>query len=61
MSVRRVQGAVNQAYSLLGRGLQWSYRKYGLKGAVGFLTVVGLGYYLLSDRIDRLVGGDTAD
>jgi hypothetical protein len=55
MGARRLPGVVNQVYSLLGRGLTWSYRRYGLKGAVGFLAIVGVAYYLASDRIDRLL------
>lgn len=43
-------------YSLLGRGLKWSYERYGIKGAVGFLAVVSVAYYLASDRLDRVFG-----
>ena len=61
MATRRVGPGVNQVYSLLGRGLKWSYRKYGLKGAVGFIAVVGVAYYLVSDRLDGLLDDEESD
>lgn len=45
---------MNQVYTLFGRGLKWSYRKYGLKGAVAFVAVAGLAYYLVKRRLDGM-------
>ncbi|MFC7236311.1 hypothetical protein [Halosegnis marinus] len=43
-----------EVYKLFGRGLKWSYEEYGLKGAVAFVAVAGLAYYLVSSRLDDL-------
>lgn len=45
---------------LFKRGLRWSYDEYGLKGAVGFLIVVGLLYYVVSSRLDNLFEEEAA-
>lgn len=44
---------------MFGRGLKWSYDEYGLKGAVGFVLLVGLIYYVVSSRLDDLFGERT--
>lgn len=38
---------------LFTRGLRWSHRKYGLKGAIGFFLLVGVGYYVLDRQLDQ--------
>lgn len=53
----RLSGMV-KFYRLFGRGVKWSYKKYGLKGAVAFVAVAGLAYYLVSSRLDDLFTGD---
>lgn len=46
---------------LFARGLRWSYRKYGLKGAAAFALLAVAGYYLAKRRVDRLFdGGENA-
>lgn len=42
---------------LFARGLRWSYRKYGLKGAAAFVVLAVAGYYVAKRRLDRLFGG----
>lgn len=42
---------------LFARGLRWSYRKYGFKGAAAFVLLAVAGYYLAKRRLDRLFGG----
>lgn len=44
---------------LFGRGLKWSYEKYGLKGAIGFVLLTGLLYYVVSSRLDDLFSENT--
>lgn len=44
---------------LFVRGLRWSYREYGLKGALGFLVLGTVGYLLYERRLKPLLdGGD---
>lgn len=43
---------------LFARGLRWSYRKYGLKGAAAFGLLALAGYYVATRRFERLLGGD---
>ncbi|MFB6191731.1 MAG: hypothetical protein ABEI11_00235 [Haloarculaceae archaeon] len=41
---------------LFARGLRWSYRKYGLKGAAAFAVLAVAGYYVAKRRLNRLFG-----
>jgi hypothetical protein len=38
---------------LFTRGLRWSHRRYGLKGAIGFFLLIGIGYYVLDRNLDE--------
>jgi len=46
---------------LFGRGLKWSYNEYGLKGAVAFVLLAGLLYYVISSRLESLFEEETAE
>lgn len=36
---------------LFARGLRWSYRRYGLKGAAAFAVLAVVGYYVAKRRL----------
>jgi hypothetical protein len=42
---------------LFVRGLRWSYRKYGLKGAVGFCLLGIVGYLVFTRKIKPKLDG----
>lgn len=46
------------AYSLATKGLKWSYRKYGLKGAVAFVLLGLVAYYAVNQKLEALLEGD---
>lgn len=50
---------MSEPTELFARGLQWSYREYGLKGTVAFLAVVAAGYYLIDRNLDDVIAGDS--
>lgn len=55
----RIDDGVMDAPRLFVRGLRWSYREYGLKGALGFLVLGTVGYLLYERRLKPLLdGGD---
>lgn len=46
------------AYGLFTKGLKWSYRKYGLKGAAAFVLLGLVAYYLVSEKLEDLLDGE---
>lgn len=46
------------AYGLFTEGLRWSYRKYGLKGAAGFVLLGVVAYYLVNEKLEDLLAGE---
>lgn len=44
---------------LFARGLKWSYRKYGTKGALAFALLAVAGYYVATRRVNELFGGSS--
>lgn len=46
------------AYALFTKGLQWSYRKYGVKGAAAFVLLGVVAYYVVTERLDDLLEAD---
>lgn len=51
---------MTEIYRLFGKGLRWSYRKYGTKGAVAFLLVAAASYYVLNRKFEELTRTDTS-
>ncbi|WP_255196118.1 hypothetical protein [Halorarius litoreus] len=50
------------AYGLFTKGLQWSYREYGLKGAAAFVLLGLVAYYVVNEKLEAVLDadGDTA-
>lgn len=48
------------AYGLFTKGLRWSYRKYGVKGAAAFVLLGVVAYYVVTERLDDLLEADEA-
>lgn len=46
------------AYGLFTKGLKWSYRKYGLKGAAGFVLLGLVAYYVVNEKLEDLLEGE---
>ena len=46
---------------LVLRGLRPSYRRYGLKGAVGYLPVGVLAYLVYERRVRPMLAGGSSD
>lgn len=44
------------AFGLFVKGLRWSYRRYGWKGAAAFAAVGALVYYLVDRELSELAG-----
>lgn len=42
-------------YGLFTKGLKWSYRKYGLKGAAAFVLLGLVVYWVVSERLEELL------
>lgn len=49
------------AYGLFTKGLKWSYRKYGLKGAAAFVLLGVVAYYLVNEKLEELLEGETSE
>ncbi|WP_255149817.1 hypothetical protein [Halorarius halobius] len=47
------------AMGLFTKGVKWSYRKYGVKGAAAFVLAGVVAYYVVSEKIDAALEGDT--
>jgi hypothetical protein len=45
------------AFGLFTKGLKWSYRKYGLKGAAVFVLLGLVAYYLINEKLEELLDG----
>ena len=45
-------------YGLFTKGLEWSYRKYGLKGAAAFVLVGLVAYYVVNERLEALLNDE---
>jgi hypothetical protein len=43
------------AFGLFTKGLKWSYRKYGLKGAAVFVLLGLVAYYLVNERLEEML------
>lgn len=43
------------AYGLFTKGLKWSYRKYGLKGAVAFVLLGLVAYWVVNEKLEDLL------
>lgn len=46
------------AYGLFTKGLRWSYRKYGLKGAAAFVLVGLVAYYVVNEKLEDVLEGE---
>jgi hypothetical protein len=42
------------------KGLRWSYRRYGLKGVLGFLLLGLVAYVLYERKLKELVTGEAS-
>lgn len=50
------------AFGLFTKGLKWSYRKYGLKGAAVFVLLGLVAYYVINEKLeDLLEDGETGE
>lgn len=50
---------MSDAFGLFRKGVTWSYRRYGPKGAVAFAVIAVVGYLVVRRAIsNRVVGTD---
>lgn len=46
-------------YSLFTKGLKWSYREYGLKGAAAFVLVGLVAYYVVTEKLEAALDAES--
>lgn len=49
------------AFGLFTKGVKWSYRKYGLKGAAVFVLLGLVAYYLVDQKLESFLEGRAGD